>query len=72
MFLFFHGSFDVIYQKGEQNLYHSNDVDDFMGAKIKTPKHPWTKNLPPKKIPYRTTRPKYVGTTTNLLLNKAA
>ena len=40
MFLFFHGSFDVIYQKGEQNLYHSNDVDDFMGAKIKTPKHP--------------------------------
>ena len=70
-FFFFHGSSDVIYQKGVQNLYHSNDVDDFKGAKIKTPKNPWTKNLPPKKIPYRTKRPKYAGTTTNLLLNKA-
>ena len=63
MFLFFHGNSDVIYQKGVQNVYHSNDVDDFIGAKIKTPKNPWTKNLPPpppkkkKKIPYRTTRP---------------
>ena len=47
MFLFFHGSSDVIYQKGVQNVYHSNDVDDFIGAKIKTPKNPWTKNLPP-------------------------
>ena len=53
MFLsfFFHGSSDVIYQKGEQNLYHSNYVDDFMGAKIKTPKYLWTKNLPPQKNP---------------------
>ena len=59
MFLFFHGSSDVIYQKGVQNVYHSNDVDDFIGAKIKTPKNPWTKNLPPpprqkKKKKFRT------------------
>ena len=56
---------------------HSNDVDDCMGAKIKTPKNPWTKNSPPppppqKKIPYRTTRPKYASTTTNLYLYQAA
>ena len=50
-----------------------------MGAKIKTPKNPWTKNSPPptplppaKKIPYRTTRPKYASTTTNLYLYQAA
>ena len=48
------------------------DVDDFMGAKIKTPKNPWAKNLPPQKIPYRTKRPKYADNTTNLQLNKAA
>ena len=47
-----------------------------MGAKIKTPKNPWTKNSPPppppKKIPYRTTSPKYASTTTNLYLYQPA
>lgn len=30
-------------------LWISSDGDHPMGEKIKTPKHPWTKNLPPKK-----------------------
>ena len=46
----------------------SNDGDDRMGAKIKTPKNPWTKHAKQVWLYFirRTTWPGYVGTTTNL------
>ena len=76
-FFFFHGSSKCYLSQGRTKLIPQKWRGWFYGGKDQNTKksldHKFTCPPPPqKKIPYRTTRPKYATTTTNLQLYQAA
>ena len=75
-FFFFHGSSKCYLSEGRTKLIPQKWRGWFYGGKDQNTKksldHKFTSPPPKKKIPYRTTRPKYATTTTNLQLHQAA